>query len=398
MANKTLVKIVKITLRIVIYTVVAIVVLAAAGLLYLQLTQYKPAPKEVLKVMNDTKKSKIEKNELTLITWNIGYCGLDKGMDFFYDGGTRVRPTDSAFQKSLNGVFHFLSHNDTVDFILLQEVDTASRRSYYTNEMNVFSQALTNFDWCFAVNYNTKYVPVPVFNPMGAVVSGITTFSRFSPLSSERYAYPLNYPWPMNLVMLDRCFMLQRYELTDGKELVLINLHNSAFDNADLLRQYELWMLRGFLLTEYGQGNYVIVGGDWNENPPGYEKQFFHTGYFKKYGSPQIPADYLPDTWHYGFDKKTPTNREVYEAYRPGLTPTTTIDFFITSPNIVINNVQALNVGFEFSDHQPVSISLTLSDDPLTGCSDDCLDVISTLKDSITTLNDALPKKWVKKK
>ena len=28
--------------------------------------------------------------EISLLTWNIGYCGLDKEMDFFYDGGTKV--------------------------------------------------------------------------------------------------------------------------------------------------------------------------------------------------------------------------------------------------------------------------------------------------------------------
>ena len=31
-----------------------------------------------------------------VVTWNIGYAGLDREMDFFYDGGTRVRPARAA--------------------------------------------------------------------------------------------------------------------------------------------------------------------------------------------------------------------------------------------------------------------------------------------------------------
>ncbi|MEI6122243.1 MAG: endonuclease/exonuclease/phosphatase family protein [Bacteroidota bacterium] len=398
MTRKTLKRIVKITLSVIIITLAIVLVLAAAGLTYLHLTDYSPPPMVNVVVQNNTKKGLIEKDELSLITWNIGYCGLDKSMDFFYDGGKQVRPKDSTFQKNLNGVFHFLSENDSVDFILLQEVDTAARRSYYTNEVSLFSQALPNYAYCFSTNYNVKYVPLPVFNPMGAVVSGITTFSRFSPSASVRYAYPVSFAWPLKLVMLDRCFLLQRYPLANGQDLVLIHLHNSAFGNADVLRQYELWMLRGFLLMEYAQGNYVIAAGDWNENPPNYEKSFYHSGFFKKYGSPQIPKDYMPANWHYSYDSKTPTNRDVNEAYRPGLTPTTTLDFYLTSPNIVIDQVQTINGNFEFSDHQPVFIRVFLNNDPMTGCTEDCLDEVVRLKDTIQTQKEALPKKWVKKK
>ncbi len=398
MKSTAVIKVLRKALR---YAIIAITVLVTAFialLIYLQQTDYQPAPSEKIIVKNTAKKTKIEKQDLTLLIWNIGYCGLDKKMDFFYDGGTQVRPDAISFQKNLNGVFQFLSENDSVDFIMLQEVDTAARRSYYANQLSVFSQALLNYSFSFATNYNVKYVPVPLFKPMGYVVSGITTFSRFAPTSCVRYAYPVNYSWPMKLLMLDRCFMLQRYQLSNGKELVLINLHNSAFENADMLRQYELWMLRGFLLTEYANGNYVIVGGDWNQNPPSYEKLIFNSGYVKKQGTPMIPKDFVPNNWQYAFDKKTPTNRDVNTAYQRGITPTTIYDFFITSPNIVVDRVKAINCNFEFSDHQPVYIHVRLDQSALSGCSEDCLQEISLLKDSIKMQKDKAPKKWVKKK
>ncbi len=398
MKSKVLLKILWKALRYAIIAIAIIVTTLIALLIYLQVTDYQPASSEKIIVKNTAKQTKIEKQDLTLLTWNIGYCGLDKKMDFFYDGGTKVRPNASSFQKNLNGVFQFLTENDSIDFIFLQEVDTAAKRSYYSNEVSLFSQALANYSFSFATNYNVKFVPVPLFKPMGYVVSGITTFSRFAPSSCVRYAYPVNYSWPMKLLMLDRCFMLQRYQLANGEELVLINLHNSAFDNADLLRQYELWMLRGFLLAEYANGNYVIVGGDWNENPPDYDRLQFNSGYVKKLGTPMIPKDFVPSNWHYAFDKKTPTNRDVNTAYIRGVTPTTIYDFFITSPNIVVDRVKAINCNFEFSDHQPVYMHVRLDQSALSGCSEDCLQEISLLKDSIKMVKDKAPKKWVKKK
>ena len=54
--------------------------------------------------------------------------------------------------------------------------------------------------------------------------------------------------------------------------------------------------------------------------------------------------------------------------------------------------------NFEFSDHQPVYMHVRLDQSALSGCSEDCLQEISLLKDSIKMVKDKAPKKWVKKK
>ena len=66
--------------------------------------------------------------------------------------------------------------------------------------------------------------------------------------------------------MLDRCFLLSRLALPDGKELVLINTHNEAFDDGSQ-RNQQMAVLKELMLKEYEKGNYVITGGDWNLNP-----------------------------------------------------------------------------------------------------------------------------------
>ena len=377
-------------------TLIVLVVLAGSFLIYFTVIDFQPQPVELTKPVKPSQATIITKDEFSFITWNIGYCGLDKNMDFFYDGGKKVRPTDSAFQKNLNGVFRFLANQDTADFVFLQEVDTLAKRSYYANEVNLLAQALPGHISNFATNYNVKYVPLPIFNPMGEVLSGIVTFSKDKPEISERYSFPVNYPWPTKIFMLDRCFIMQRYKLQNGHELILINTHNSAFDNADLLRQYELWMLRSFVLHEFAIGNYVVLGGDWNENPPAYDDMKYYSCYRKKAGLPKIPLDYMPDNWHWAYDKSEPTNRDVIEAYRPGYTPTTTYDFFVTSPNVIVENVKAIPLGFEFSDHQPVYMRIKLDDNALNYCSEDCKDIITDLQDTIQMMKDDNPKKYKK--
>jgi len=93
------------------------------------------------------------------------------------------------------------------------------------------------------------------------------TFSDFLPTEAIRYAYPLIADWPDKLFLLDRCFLLNRYPLEKGNELVIINTHNSAYVYDSILRIEELQILKKIMLDEFGKGNYVIAGGDWNQKP-----------------------------------------------------------------------------------------------------------------------------------
>jgi endonuclease/exonuclease/phosphatase family metal-dependent hydrolase len=239
---------------------------------------------------------------------------------------------------------------------------------------------------------------MPVTNPMGKVESGIMTFSRFEPTVAQRYSFPLNYSWPTGLFMLDRCFILERFKLPNGKELVIVNTHNSAFDDAGVLRQYELWMLRGFLLSEYEKGNYVIAGGDWNQNPCGFNDSKFKDDYVKDPKKTPMEKDYLPATWHWCFDPLYPTNRNVNDIYKAGKTLTTIIDFFVASPNIKIDTVCVVHNDFEYSDHQPVYMKVKLIEDPVKLSSPECQAMIMTMQDSIRSLNDYMDKRFGKPK
>lgn len=68
--------------------------------------------------------------------------------------------------------------------------------------------------------------------------------------------------------------MVSRYSIENGKELVLINTHNEAFDEGGNTRTAQMKNIKEFVLNEDKAGNYVIVGGDWNQYPPDLKTSF----------------------------------------------------------------------------------------------------------------------------
>jgi endonuclease/exonuclease/phosphatase family metal-dependent hydrolase len=337
----------------------------ATLLVYLSVTEYKPGPE--VKLPLSTKGIAVPGyvRTVNLLSWNIGYGGLGKEMDFFYDGGKRVRSSFPDYQRYLNGIVGTLSRMDTVDFFLLQEVDQAARRSYNTDQAGILSAAYPEFNASFALNYDVNFIPFPFQDPMAGVHAGLMTLSRFRPAEAVRLASPLNFSWPKRLFFMDRCLLLNRYAIHGDTSLVVINIHNSAWAEGAELRKAEIALLRKVILEEYKKGNYVIVGGDWNLNPPGFNPTAYLGGDKVWIMPPPIGKDFMPAGWQWACDTQTPTNRDVSAAYHKGKTLSTVIDFFLLSPNIRLLSVKNLNLGFENSDHNPVYLNVRLGLDTL---------------------------------
>ncbi len=340
--------------------VLALVILIIAGLTgiiaYAIISDFKPAEKEVV-ATEISPVSISDSAEFSFLTWNIGYCGMDKDMDFFYDGGTKVMTPRKSCLDNLNAILGFLKSNDSIDFIILQEVDRKSKRSYKIDEYLTIIEQMQQHSAYFATNYDVFFVPVPPSSPMGKVFSGISTLSKYIPSSSVRYSFPGEYGFPKQLFMLDRCFLINRYPMKSGKELILINTHNEAFDPGEI-RKAQMEYLKNFMISEYQKGNYVIAGGDWNQCPPQFNPDFSSNQVNKE--QMVISADYLTSGWTWAYDNKNPTNRSVITAYDSANTTTTVIDFFLLSPNVESASVKCINLDFKNSDHNPVIITAKL--------------------------------------
>ena len=345
--------------RILRYFFIVVVTMAAVLAIILthaHLTYYDPDEVTIL-FTNEKADTMSDTAVLSIMTWNLGYAGLDKDMDFFYDGGKKVRTSREQTLKNLEAILAFIKSRENVDFFFFQEVDRASRRSYYLDMTDSIAKAFPGAHHAFAKNYHVRFVPVPWHSPMGKVTSGLVTTSKHTPLLVKRYSFPGGYPWPERLFNLQRCFMMNRYPLDNGKELVIINTHNSAFDDGNL-RKLQMDYLKNILLNEFELGNYVIAGGDFNQCPPSFEPDFYFN-IFDDVNVMYIPDNYLPG-WHFVYDANVPTNRRVLTPYEPATTKTTVIDFFIASPNIKPLKVEGIHLDFKHSDHNPVIASFQL--------------------------------------
>ena len=339
--------------RVILYLLLSLFLLFALFVLIASLSDYKANEIEVISESLSPDTIQIDEN-LNIMTWNIGYGGLGEDMDFFYDEGTQVRTSKQNTLDNLDHISKFLVNNDTIDIFLLQEVDIRSKRTYFIDEVTRLTNLLSCPNHSFAFNYKVFFVPLPVTEPMGKVHSGLLSLSKFTPFLVERYDFPGNYPWPKNLFMLDRCFLVERYVLSNQNELLVINTHNSAFDGG-ALKKHEMEYLKNFIQKEYNSGKYIIVGGDWNQNPPGFDSTTFNEGTgYRNFELASISPDYLSNGWKWSFDHTHPTNRSLLSPYNPETSATTVLDFFLSSPNIQTGSARTINLNFKNSDHQPV--------------------------------------------
>ncbi len=358
--------------RISIWSIVSIIVLVLAYFITViaiaTSKDFQPPMSDTLNIVEGRNSFLFEDEQVSIISWNIGYCGLGQEMDFFYEGGKNMGPDKEMYQQYINQVFAMVSKMDSVDFVLLQEVDFDAKRTYYDHQDSVLMSALPMFSYVTAANYKVPYIPFPIFNPMGRVHSGMMTFSRFIPDYAARVQYPGSYEWPMKVFFLDRCFIIMKFDLENGKEFIMVNTHNSAYSDAADIRVTEMQFLKSFLLDWTQRGNYVIVGGDWNANPPGFDSTKVSSGDLVYAVGQSVDTDFMPEGWQWVYDPTMPTNRDVSAPYFKGQSKTTLIDYYLCSPNIEVHNVKTINAGFAVSDHNPVYLNVTFLPD--TPCCD----------------------------
>ncbi len=336
-------------------------------------TDWQPGPSPTpIPLESNSDHKTVPDSIVTLLTWNVGYGGLGAESDFFFDdegiwyaGNSMIRSPRELVEKNLAGVLSLLKSNrDSVDFFLIQEADISSDRSYNIRQFDAYKDALPGFMANYAINYKCGRVPIPLLEPWnayGAVLSGLATFSRYQPSEATRHQLPGQYPMPDRMFQLDRCAALNRFPTSKGKDLVIINLHNAAYDPGDKIKAIQLPYLRDLAIAEFSKGNYVILGGDWNQCPPHFRFDSFMPGNSQGYVQGNLPPDFFPEDWIYAYDTRISSNRKVRDPYEKGKTFETLIDFFLVSPNVRIRSVHGIDLGYQFSDHQPVRMTIELN-------------------------------------
>lgn len=344
---------------------IAAVILAAAGLIgYLTVTEYRPGAVEYLTVDAGQQQKTVKKGDLLgVLTFNTGYGALGRDEDFFMDGGKSVRPKNrEEVTGNVNAILTALRNpvpGQKADILLLQEVDVNSTRSWGINEADEYYHDL-KMNRAFAKNYSCAYVPYPL-PPIGRVESGLCTLTDLNVTEAVRESLPVPFSWPVSVANLKRCMLIERVPVEDSnQELVIINVHLEAYDDGEG-KIAQTKQLMDVISMEYRKGNYVIVGGDFNQSFedalgvwPEQEGDLWRPGTL-------LNAD-LPKGFRYLFDASVPTCRSLDKPYSGDRTTTQfyVIDGFIISDNLKVNHIETVDLNFQNSDHNPVFLQVTL--------------------------------------
>ena len=342
---------------------ILIIILAVGGLFgWLTATEYKPEAVEDLALLQSADRLLATGQELDVLSWNVGYGGLGKNSDFFMDGGKEVKAAGpNAVGEYLNGINAYLYDGETPDLILLQEVDTDSTRTYGIDETAYLAGDL-ELSRVHALNYSCNFVPYPL-PPIGKVHSGLYTMTQYDIASAQRIALPCPFSWPVSIANLKRCLLVSYLPIEGSdSQLVLVNLHLEAYDSGEG-KIAQTNQLREFIQSEYEKGNYVIAGGDFNQVFPGSLEVYSNT-HPELWAVGTLDDSLLPEGWQFVYDLSNPTCRLLNQPYDPSDTVNTqyyVIDGFIVSPNVTLNSVESVDLGFENSDHNPVRMNVTLN-------------------------------------
>jgi len=352
--------------RFLLSAVLLIVLLLAAILEYLTLTEYKPEPGEMAAVDHGNWDLLKEGDTLKILTWNCGYGALGDNADFFMDGGRGVMTADrERVQSNLDGILEASAQMDP-DVILYQEIDTNAARSHFIDEEITMINGLLKEDElryssAYADNLNVRFIPFPI-PPIGRVKSGIMSFTGAFTSSAERIQLPCPFKWPVRLANFKRCLLLSRIPIKDSdKELVIINLHMDAYDDG-VGKTEQTRALFEIMNREAGKGNYVIAGGDFNQTFDSIDSSAYplQEG---KWAPGRLETAAFGEGWQFLMDSGVPSCRSLDQPYAGSDKESFqyyAVDGFIVSSNIEVRSCETKDLGFVCTDHNPVLLECVL--------------------------------------
>ncbi|MBR6909973.1 MAG: endonuclease/exonuclease/phosphatase family protein, partial [Lachnospiraceae bacterium] len=119
------------------------------------------------------------KEEMTIVSYNIGFGAYTPDYTFFMDGGKRSwAESKESVRKMVASAGETVLETDP-DIVLFQEVDLDSTRSYHVNQVKMLSGEFPDYSGAFALNYDSPFLLYPFYEPHGASKAGLLTLSGY---------------------------------------------------------------------------------------------------------------------------------------------------------------------------------------------------------------------------
>lgn len=154
----------------------------------------------------------------------------------------------------------------------------------------------------------------------------------------------------------------------------------SAYDEGGKVRLTQVKQLKDFIISKRNNGDYVIVGGDWNHDLLVNSIDYPYTPINKPYGvtlknPPWLENWYdenrvglIEEGFHMYAADNIPTCRNNDIEWEPRKTFVCTVDGFLVSDNIDVTSITTIETkngnkgldGFAYSDHEPTALEFKL--------------------------------------
>lgn len=175
--------------------IAAFLLVVIVYVLYVFGTYHRIKDKQPIEInsLNATEGSKVKTGvEYTAGTYNVGFGAYTPDYSFFMDGGKYSR----CFSKqsgidAINGAADY-AKSENPDFMIFEEVDRDSTRSYHVNQENLINKKFQGYFQNFAVNYDSAYLFYPFNEPIGKSYSGISVYSKYEITSALRRSFPIS--------------------------------------------------------------------------------------------------------------------------------------------------------------------------------------------------------------
>lgn len=311
------------------------------------------------------------------MTWNIRF-GIGR-MPWFGDAcGDITVYSEDEVMPHLDAVVAKIN-SIKPDILMLQEVDVNSKRTSYLNELQYILDN-TYFNYAvYAPEWRSQYIPS---DGLGRMDMGLAILSPWPLNNAKRIQLSLRGDQSSIEVYfyLRSCMLTASVQIPGFRELILVNVHASAFATDDTkFKHFQEFKTK---LDEINAENkYFLAGGDLNTLPPGSFKtdycledmcagETFHiigSDPFHKAGSDYTSEQEWLWPLYNAYQCAVPLSE--YQANQPAyFTHTTrpsepfdrTLDYLFTNHYWIQNSTITHQDAFYESDHCPVSSLLRL--------------------------------------
>lgn len=247
------------------------------------------------------------KDTLTVATWNIRF-GIGRANWFGDSCGDLVLFDNETIIDGLELLAQKITEMDA-DILLLQEVDTGSKRSAYIDQVQWLLDHTSMNYGVYASMWEVQFVPS---DGLGRVNTGNAILSKWPLSEAERIQLSLR----GDQDALTKAFYVRRNVLKavvnyPGNPFWAVDIHASAFSNDDT-KQKQFLEFKDVLDEINSKGELFVAGGDLNELPPGATKN--------NYCEEDRCPDELPeDDEGCDFSNETTWINPLYDTYVPSV-------------------------------------------------------------------------------